>query len=190
QQDINITTKSLLVYVEQNCISFHLLPDSSAPRSNQITSTPINNPQRRLTDRNNPIQAKNNSHHRRRLSIVCIDDSAEVCRQMKQTLEDIGCTVNTVCDPIKALSTVLECKPNLIFLDLVMPVANGYEICSQIRRVQALKEIPIVILTGNDGIIDRVRAKMVGATEFVNKPISAEKIKVIARNHLLTKVNH
>ena len=64
----------------------------------------------------------------------------------------------------------------MIFLDIGMPIVNGYEICTQVRRVEKLKHIPIVFLTGNDGIIDRVRAKVSGANDFISKPIEIEKI--------------
>ena len=56
-----------------------------------------------------------------------------------------------------ALSECLEYKPDIIFLDLVMPVANGYEICSQLRRVNTFRDTPIIILTSNDGVLDRLR---------------------------------
>jgi chemotaxis family two-component system response regulator PixG len=64
----------------------------------------------------------------------------------------------------------------MIFLDLIMPSINGYELCGQIRRVSRLANVPIVILTGRDGIIDRVRAKMVGATGFLTKPVNRANI--------------
>ena len=79
---------------------------------------------------------------------------------------------------------LLEQKPDLIFLDLVMPIANGYEICSQIRRISAFKDTPIIILTSNDGIVDRVRARMVGATDFLAKPIEREKVLRVAHRYL------
>ena len=59
--------------------------------------------------------------------------------------------------------------------DLVMPIANGYEVCSQIRRISSLKEIPVIIVTSNDGIADRVRARLVGASGFLGKPIDPDK---------------
>ncbi len=52
-----------------------------------------------------------------------------------------------------------------------MPIANGYEICTQIRRTPSLEKVPVIILTGKDGLIDKFRAKMVGANDFINKPI-------------------
>ncbi len=66
---------------------------------------------------------------------------------------------------------LLSRKPDLIFLDLIMPNTNGYEICAQLRTLSCFRHTPIIILTGNDGIVDRVRAKMVGSTDFITKPV-------------------
>jgi two-component system, chemotaxis family, response regulator PixG len=57
-----------------------------------------------------------------------------------------------------------------------MPVTNGYEACEQIRKTPSLANVPIIILTGNDGLIDRVRTKFVGANGFLGKPIDAKAI--------------
>ena len=85
---------------------------------------------------------------------------------------------------MQALPLLLQHKPDAIFLDLVMPVANGYEICAQIRRISLFKNTPVIILTGNDGIVDRVRAKIVGATDFLPKPILAQKVLAALLKHL------
>lgn len=87
-------------------------------------------------------------------------------------------------DPLRAIAILLARKPDLIFLDLVMPNANGYEICGQLRRMTFFKDTPIVILTGNDGIVDRVRAKMVGSTDFISKPVDPEIVIGTIRKHL------
>ena len=57
-----------------------------------------------------------------------------------------------------------------------MPLMNGYEVCAQLRRVPELEKIPVVMLTGQDGVVDRVRARMAGASDFVGKPIKAARI--------------
>ena len=64
-----------------------------------------------------------------------------------------------------------------------MPIVNGYEVCKQLRRVKHFKTIPIAILTGNDGAIDRVRAKVVGASDFIAKPIQADKIHALLQKY-------
>jgi two-component system, chemotaxis family, response regulator PixG len=115
--------------------------------------------------------------------VVCVDDSKVHCEQMAEILGTKYRFI-AVSDSVQALPTLLSNKPDIIFLDLVMPVANGYEICAQIRRVSALKEIPIVILTGKDGIIDRVRAKMAGANDFLGKPVDPQMILDILSRYL------
>jgi chemotaxis family two-component system response regulator PixG len=85
---------------------------------------------------------------------------------------------------MRAVPTLLRHKPDLIFLDLMMPGINGYEVCSQIRKISALKDTPVVILTGNDGVVDQVRARMVGATDFLSKPIREDQIVGALRKFL------
>ena len=116
--------------------------------------------------------------------IVCIDDSPFVCDRLEQIFQQEGYQFISVMDSLKAIPIVVGKKPDLIFLDLVMPNANGYEICSRLRKIGAFQNTPIVILTGNDGVIDRVRAKVVGATDFLTKPVQSELVLEIAQKYL------
>jgi chemotaxis family two-component system response regulator PixG len=65
-----------------------------------------------------------------------------------------------------------------------MPNANGYELCGQLRKLSLFRQTPIVILTGNDGIVDRVRAKMVGSTDFLSKPVNPDTVLTTIRKYL------
>ena len=108
--------------------------------------------------------------------IIYIDDSPLDSRAMGDILQDAGFRFRSIQESTHALPLLIEHKPQLIFLDLVMPVANGYEICSQVRRVSLFRDIPIVIVTSNNSLADRVHAKMVGATGFLSKPINRDKV--------------
>ncbi len=118
--------------------------------------------------------------------VMCIDDSPTVCTQMKQIITSEGYRFFGIQDPITAIPNLLKIQPDLIFLDLVMPVVNGYELCAQIRRISKAKNIPIVILTGKDGLIDRVRTKIVGANDFISKPVNQERVRSILRKYALS----
>ncbi len=119
--------------------------------------------------------------------IVCIDDSPMVAKQLELLLSPHGFKLLYEQNPLQAIPTLLKQNPTLILLDLVMPVSNGYEVCAQIRRVSRLKDIPVVILTGSDGIVDRVRAKMVGADGFLSKPVDHEKLIETVKNLVVQK---
>ncbi|KYC35821.1 hypothetical protein WA1_05865 [Scytonema hofmannii PCC 7110] len=121
--------------------------------------------------------------------IAYIDDSRSDSLKMAYILTKSGYRCINIQESVSALTTLLENKPSLIFLDLVMPIANGYEICAQIRRVSALNNTPVIILTSNDGIVDRVRAKMVGSSGFLAKPITTEKVLKIIQKYLPKSVN-
>jgi len=115
--------------------------------------------------------------------VLCIDDNPTICWQLEQILTPMNYSCISIQDPLRAIPALLEQKPDLVFLDLVMPIASGYEICSQIRRISAFKEIPVIILTGNDGIVDRVRAKVVGASDFMAKPINPQRLMDVVRRY-------
>ncbi len=108
--------------------------------------------------------------------IVYIDDDMMSGQRMQHVLAQVACHYRHIQDPTVALTDLIQQPPDLIFLDLVMPQISGYELCSQLRRISKLKDIPVLIVTGNDGVIDRMRSKVVGATGFVAKPIIPEVI--------------
>ena len=116
--------------------------------------------------------------------IAGVDDSNSFCWILKDILTHAGFRFVSIPDPLKAPSTLLQTKPALILLDLLMPQINGYQLCSHLRQVTALKNTPIIFLTTKDGIIDRVRAKMVGGNGYLTKPITAEKLLGVVTQHL------
>ncbi len=143
--------KSLLPYLKAGIVGLRETPDLSPPMVQKVKLE--------------------NAAKADRPLIACIDDSPSVCKAMNRILSRAGYQVFTIQDPLRALAVLLSKKPDLIFLDLVMPNTNGYEICAHLRRLPIFKSVPIVILTGNDGAVDRMRAKMVGASAFLSKPV-------------------
>ncbi len=116
--------------------------------------------------------------------IACIDDSPVIAKELERILQPFGFEVLSITDPLKGFSTLMKAKPRLIFLDLVMPNTNGYEICTFLRKSPQFKDLPIVMLTGHDGIVDRLRAKMVGSTDFLGKPPEATRVLQVLEKHL------
>lgn len=103
------------------------------------------------------------------LEIVAIDDSPQALKIINSLITEAGHHCQQISNPINALPALLQDPPDLIFLDLIMPVINGYELCRKIRKMEALQNIPVIILSGN--LINRFRARLVGATDALEKPI-------------------
>ncbi len=119
--------------------------------------------------------------------IACIDDSRTVQKQVKMTLEAIGYQVIEIIDPTDALRGLSHQQPVLILMDINMPNINGYDLCSMLRRSYKFQEIPIVMLTGRDGVIDRMRAKFVGSSDYLTKPFKpVQLVKMVNKYHQIT----
>jgi two-component system, chemotaxis family, response regulator PixG len=121
------------------------------------------------------------------ITVACIDDSPLVYQTLSQILTAHGYDCYGVQEPLKIMPQLIKNKPDFIFLDLLMPIINGYEVCAQIRKTPSLKHIPVVILTGKDGLVDRMRSKMVGSTDFLSKPVSAETVLKILEKHITVR---
>ncbi len=117
-------------------------------------------------------------------TILCVDDSAQIAYILEQILQPAGYRFVSVQDSVEALSAILKHKPDLIFLDLLMPLVYGNEICTQLRRAPAFRDTPIIILSSNARMLDRIQAKGAGATEFMPKPLEPAKVISTVRRHL------
>ena len=158
KRDVVTVTRSLLPYIQLGLVQLTEVEDIAPPVSSPVAQ--------KLFKTKTP----------RRITIACIDDSPLICQTMENIIKEAGYNFVSEMDGLRAIAVLLSRKPDLIFLDLVMPNTNGYEICSQLRKLSFFKNTPIVILTGNDGIVDRVRAKMVGSTDFLGKPAKQEQV--------------
>jgi two-component system, chemotaxis family, response regulator PixG len=176
-EDLLLLTRSLTRYLQTGIIDSIDLPDLPTPTI-AIEDLPAG------TASPTPPSAPVLSNK----LVICIDDSAQVCKLMRAIVTDAGHRFISIQDPTQALPRLLENSPDLIFLDLIMPKVNGYEICSQIRRISTLAHIPIVILTGKDGLLDRVRSKATGASEFISKPIARDAINTSLTKYIDTVV--
>jgi twitching motility two-component system response regulator PilG len=107
-----------------------------------------------------------------RLTIACIDDSKTVQKHVKGVLEMSGYDVLGITEPTQALTALVRQRPAVILMDVNMPDIDGYELCSMLRQSRQLREIPIVMLTGRDGILDRLRAKTLGVEYYLTKPFN------------------
>ncbi len=117
--------------------------------------------------------------------VACIDDSILIFQSLEKILLDHNYRCYGVQDSLKIMPSLIRNKPDFIFLDLLMPITNGYEVCEQIRKTPSLKDIPVIILTGKDGLVDRMRSKMVGATGFLGKPVNAESVLKMLEKYLV-----
>ncbi|AFZ43326.1 response regulator receiver protein [Halothece sp. PCC 7418] len=108
--------------------------------------------------------------------VACIDDSHTVQRNVKLTLETAGYEVISLTEPGRALTALARKKPVLILMDITMPDMNGYDLSRMLRKSASLAEVPIVMLTGRDGVVDRLRARMVGANDYITKPFNPHQL--------------
>jgi twitching motility two-component system response regulator PilG len=114
--------------------------------------------------------------------VVCIDDSPTILREINRFLENYALEVHTISDSGKALREIIRLKPDVILLDVGMPTIDGYKLCRLIRNHSLFGTTPVIMVTGNTGLLDRAKAKIAGATDYMTKPFTqAELVKIVFR---------
>ncbi len=116
--------------------------------------------------------------------IVCVDDGTTIRQTVEQILDRHGYEATSIGNPLKALGLLFQLQPDLILCDIAMPELEGYELCAMLRHSSAFRQTPIVMLTGKDGFIDRVRARMAGATDYLTKPFGASELLALVEKYV------
>jgi twitching motility two-component system response regulator PilG len=116
--------------------------------------------------------------------VLVVDDSPTVRKIVQLTLQREHIRVVTAGDGLSALATVADEQPDLILLDIMLPRMDGYNICQVVRKNMAYKDMPIIMLSGKDGLFDKMRGKLSGSTEYITKPFDSAELVQTVKRHL------
>ena len=116
------------------------------------------------------------------VEILVVDDELSIRRGLAAMLENAGYSVRTARDGIVAFGSIRSKRPDLILLDVMMPLMNGFKVCEEIRKRD--RDLPIVFLTAKDADEDQVRGLEVGADDFVSKSSDSSVLLVRIRKAL------
>ncbi|MGB4247319.1 MAG: response regulator [Pseudohongiellaceae bacterium] len=119
------------------------------------------------------------------IKVLLVDDSRAIRHSARQILEEAGCQITLAEDGFDALCRVAALRPDIIFMDIMMPDLDGFQACALIRASPEFGAIPVVLVSANDGVLDRARAELAGARRYILKPFRKsdllEAIKALAR---------
>jgi twitching motility two-component system response regulator PilG len=116
--------------------------------------------------------------------VVCIDDGVSVRQTVESILDRYGYEATSIGNPLKALSLLFQLKPDLILCDIAMPELEGHQLCAMLRQSVLFRETPIIMLTGHTGFIDRVKARMAGATDYLTKPFGEQELLMLVEKYV------
>jgi twitching motility two-component system response regulator PilG len=116
--------------------------------------------------------------------VLVVDDSPTVRKIVQLTLQRERIHVVTAGDGLSALAAVADEQPDLILLDIMLPRMDGYNICQVVRRNLAFRDMPIIMLSGKDGLFDKMRGKLAGSTEYITKPFDSAELVQTVKRHL------
>lgn len=120
-------------------------------------------------------------------TILIVDDEAHIRMLIEQTLEELedeGVNFLSAVNGEEALDLICNEKPQLVFLDVMMPKMNGIEVCRRVKKELGLNEVYIVLLTAKGQELDRQKGQEVGADLYMTKPFNPEILLAKAREVL------
>ena len=118
------------------------------------------------------------------VKVMVIDDSNTIRRSAEIFLLQAGCTVILAEDGFDALAKIADHRPDLIFVDIMMPRLDGYQTCSLIKHNKVFRSIPVIMLSSKDGLFDRARGRIVGSEHYLTKPFTRDELLSAIERHV------
>jgi twitching motility two-component system response regulator PilG len=118
------------------------------------------------------------------LKAMVIDDSKTIRRTAETLLKKVGCEVVTAVDGFDALAKIADHKPNIIFVDIMMPRLDGYQTCALIKNNKDFRNTPVIMLSSKDGLFDRAKGRIVGSDQYLTKPFSRDELLGAITQHV------
>jgi two-component system, OmpR family, alkaline phosphatase synthesis response regulator PhoP len=120
-------------------------------------------------------------------TLLIVDDEPHIRLLLEQSLEeleDVGVRLLSAADGVAALALIRRERPDLVFLDVMMPRQNGFDVCAAVKADPALAATQIVLLTAKGQDVDRQRGSAVGADEYLTKPFDPDELRATAERLL------
>jgi len=122
------------------------------------------------------------------LKVMVIDDSKTIRRTAETLLQKAGCTVHTAVDGFDALAKIADTRPDIIFVDIMMPRLDGYQACALIKKQPRVSKNTCHHAIFKDGLFDKAKGRIVGADDYLTKPFSKEELFSAIRQHVVAGV--
>ena len=116
--------------------------------------------------------------------ILFIDDDPSIREKVGIICENYNYSCSILGDPLEALGQSVALKPALILGAIALPKLDGYQLCHLWRQTKTLRHTPIIMLTSQEGLLARVKAKMVGATNYLSKPFSENELLLLPEKYV------
>ncbi|MCP5140924.1 MAG: twitching motility response regulator PilG [Gammaproteobacteria bacterium] len=120
------------------------------------------------------------------IKVMVVDDSKTIRRTAETLLKKAGHDVVTATDGFEALSKIADSRPNIIFIDIMMPRLDGYQTCALIKNNAEFRDTPVIMLSSKDGLFDRARGRIVGSDQYLTKPFTKEELLSAIKQHVAT----
>jgi putative two-component system response regulator len=120
----------------------------------------------------------------RRADVLVVDDTDENLRTLEALLCSEGYAVRSALDGASALEAAAAAPPDLVLLDIRMPVMDGFEVCRRLKENVRLREVPVIFLSALDAVTDRVKAFALGAADYITKPFYFPEVLMRVQNHV------
>lgn len=118
------------------------------------------------------------------IKVMVIDDSKTIRRTAESLLKKAGCEVITATDGFEALAMIADTRPDVIFVDIMMPRLDGYQTCALIKNNEEFKGTPVIMLSSKDGLFDRARGRIVGSEQYLTKPFTRDELLSAIKAHV------
>jgi twitching motility two-component system response regulator PilG len=120
------------------------------------------------------------------LKVMVIDDSKTIRRTAETLLKKEGAEVLTAVDGFEALAKISDLRPDIIFVDIMMPRLDGYQTCALIKNNHVFRSTPVIMLSSKDGLFDKARGRIVGSEQYLTKPFTRDELLDAIRQHVAT----
>ncbi|MBY6055733.1 response regulator transcription factor [Leisingera daeponensis] len=114
--------------------------------------------------------------------VVLIEDEPNITEAIRFLLMRDGWSVDAHCDGATAVEVIRDAAPDLVILDLMLPGKSGLEIVREVRAVEGLQALPVLMLTARGQMRDREMAEKAGVTRFMTKPFSNAEVLTAVRD--------